>query len=256
MSLQNESKLNQLLQEQPNGAIYLTKWLKENGFSNQLLVRYKKSNWIESIGTGAFIRKGADVSWLKAVYALQRQAGLPIHPGGRTALSLQRRSHYLTMGREQVTLFGPLHSHLPTWFRTYRWEESIKLITSSFLPPHLGLIAIEDKSFEVKVSSPARALMECLYLAPDRFDLVECNHLMEGLNDLPPVEVQELLENCSSIKVKRLFLYMADKAKHSWLEYVDTARINIGKGKRHLVKDGVFIPKYGITVPKEIAHHE
>lgn len=76
MSLQNESKLNQLLQDQPSGAIYLTKWLKEQGFSNQLLVRYKKSNWIESIGTGAFIRKGADVSWLKAVNALQRQAGL------------------------------------------------------------------------------------------------------------------------------------------------------------------------------------
>lgn len=150
-------------------------------------------------------------------------------------------------------LFGPLGTHLPKWFRDYRWDAKISLVTTSFLPASLGLEPVKENSFEVEVSSPARALMECLYLAPERFDLMECYQLMEGLNNPRPDDVRDLLESCSSVKVKRLFLYMAEKAGHSWLEYVNKEFIDLGKGKRHLVKDGVYISKYGITVPKEIA---
>jgi hypothetical protein len=75
---------------------------------------------------------------------------------------------------------------------------------------------------------------------------------MEGLNNLSPKLVQSLLENCQSIKVKRLFLYMAEKAKHPWLTYLDITKIDLGKGKRSIVKSGAFIEKYGITVPKEL----
>lgn len=94
--------------------------------------------------------------------------------------------------------------------------------------------------------------MECLYLAPQIQDLVECFDLMEGLNNLPPAQVQNLLENCQSVKVKRLFLYMAEKAKHSWFNHIDTSKIDLGKGKRSIVKQGAFVEKYGITVPKEL----
>lgn len=40
--------------------------------------------------------------------------------------------------------------------------------------------------------------------------------LMEGLNNLRPNQVQDLLEKCESVKVKRLFLYLAEKAGHEW----------------------------------------
>ena len=39
-----------------------------------------------------------------------------------------------------------------------------------------------------------------------------------GLNDLVPNQVQQLLEQCISVKVKRLFLYLAEKTNHSWFE--------------------------------------
>ncbi len=253
MALQNESKINQLMREWPSSAIYLSKWMKENGFSDQLISWYKKSGWIEPIGAGAFVRKGSEFNWFSAVYALQQQAGIRLHPGGRAALALQGQSHYLELGQQQVILFGPLGTHLPKWFRDYHWNAKVNLITTSFLPVGLGLVPVKENSFEIEVSSPARAIMECLYLAPERFDLVECYQLMEGLNNPRPDEVSHLLEYCSSVKVKRLFLYMAEKAGHSWLDYINRGFIDLGKGKRHLVKDGVYIAKYGITVPKEIA---
>jgi hypothetical protein len=76
---------------------------------------------------------------------------------------------------------------------------------------------------------------------------------MEGLVNLRPVIIQELLEQCKSIKVKRLFLYMADKQKQSWFKYIDKAKIDLGSGDRSLVKDGVYIKDYKITVPRQLA---
>ena len=99
-------------------------------------------------------------------------------------------------------------------------------------------------------------MMECIYLARTSPDLVECYDLMEGLNNVRPDHVQTLLEQCQSVKVKRLFLYLAEKAEHSWLRTVDLSQIDLGKGKRSLVKGGVFIDKYQITVPEDLENRD
>ena len=94
--------------------------------------------------------------------------------------------------------------------------------------------------------------MECLYLVPKYQDLSECYELMEGLNNLRPKEVQKLLEACTSVKVKRLFLFLADKVGHVWLKHIDFNQIDLGKGKRSIIKGGTYIPKYQITVNNEL----
>jgi hypothetical protein len=94
--------------------------------------------------------------------------------------------------------------------------------------------------------------MECLSLAPQQFPLVEAKEIMEGLTTIRPAAVQELLENCKSVKVKRLFLFLAEKAEHSWFKYIDTQKIDLGSGKRSLAKDGVLVSKYQLVVPKEL----
>jgi hypothetical protein len=45
--------------------------------------------------------------------------------------------------------------------------------------------------------------------------LVECYELIESQNNLRPDLLQKLLEQCTSVEVKRLFLYLAEKAKHA-----------------------------------------
>jgi hypothetical protein len=224
----------------------------ESGYSHDLQQRYKKSNWLKSVGTGAFIRNNDKVGYEGAIYALQAQNGFTIHPGGRTALALLGKAHYLELSANRVVLFGSSGEKLPAWFKNHDWGVKVDYHETSFLPLDLGLTKVELSNFSIKVSGPARAIMECLHLAPQKQALMECLELMEGLNNLAPKPVQTLLENCRSVKVKRLFLYMAEKTGHSWFKYLDLKNVDTGKGKRSIVKNGVLIDKYGITVPKEM----
>lgn len=247
------SKINQLLQSQPQGVVFLASWLSQNGYSFDLQKRYRKSNWLQSIGTGAMIRKGDVVTYEGALYALQKQSNSNIHPGGKTALSLLGKSHYLELSATKISLYGGKGEKLPSWFQNHQWGVDVNYHRTGFLPKTLGLTQIENKTFTLQVSNAIRALMECLYLAPKYQDLYECFEIMEGLNNLRPKEVQKLLEACNSVKVKRLFLFLADKAGHSWLDHVDIKNIELGTGKRSIIKGGVYIPKYQITVNKELS---
>ena len=76
--------------------------------------------------------------------------------------------------------------------------------------------------------------------------------IMEGLTTLRPQIVQDLLEQCRSIRVKRLFLYMAEKAGHDWYKRLDHAKLDLGKGTRSIVKGGVYVEKYALNLPEEL----
>ncbi|MFT5664806.1 MAG: hypothetical protein ACI9JR_002211 [Gammaproteobacteria bacterium] len=253
MNTERESKLNTLLSTQPSGIVLSSAWLAAHGYSLDLQKQYKKSQWFDSIGTGALIRHGDQVDYLGGVYALQSQLGFSVHPAGKTALSLLGKAHYLELSTRKVQLFGGNDRNLPLWFKKRDWGLSVECKLTSFLPPEIGLVEIDHKSFKIKVSGPARAVMECLYLAPKSQPLFEVFELIEGLNNLRPATVQKLLEACTSVKVKRLFLYLADKAGHEWLNYIKLDKVNLGSGKRAIVSDGVYVSKYQITVPRELA---
>lgn len=252
MTTQIMSKLNYLLSTTPDGVVLVSSWLTEQGYSQELLKQYRKSQWYKSIGTGALIREGDEIDYLGGIYALQAQLGMAIHPGAKTALALQGRAHYLGFNEQRATLFGPQGEKLPKWYKDYDWGIEINPKSSDFLPRDLGLVELEHKSFKVLVSGPARAVMECLYLAPAHQPLLEIYELMEGLNNLRPLSVQKLLESCTSVKVKRLFLYMAEKAGHDWFSFLNTDKIDLGRGKRMITAGGSLNVKYQITVPREL----
>jgi hypothetical protein len=252
MNTKKGSKINKLLNSQYQGTVMLSSWLAEQGYSYDLQQRYKKSNWLRSIGTGAMIRPNDQLRYEGAIYAIQEQGNLTVHPGGITALSMLGKVHYLPLSTSKIVLFGGGDEKLPKWFREYDWGAKVEYHETTFLPKDIGLSDVEVKNFSIKISGATRAIMECLYLVPHDQDLIECYQLMEGLNNLPPTQVQTLLESCGSIKVKRLFLYMAEKAKHSWFNYLDLSKVDLGKGKRSIVKNGTFVEQYGITVPKEL----
>ncbi len=91
--------------------------------------------------------------------------------------------------------------------------------------------------------------MEMLHLVPRKVGFDEAQLIMENLVTLRPAVVQGLLMECSSVKVKRLFLYMAERQKHPWLSKLDLSKIDLGKGKRMIVPNGRYDAKYQITVP-------
>ncbi len=259
MNNHNRNKLKKILQEHLPGTICLASWLEARGISRNLQTCYRRSGWLESVGPGAFKRPGEQVTLEGALYAIQEQAGLPVHLGGQTALSRQGLSQYIRMSRETAYLYSPLGVKLPAWFKRYDWKVQLEHIRTNFIPDASGLgqqsratSSLLTPHFSLKLSAPERAIMECLYLAPNRQDLVEIFQIMEGLTNLRPKIVQRLLETCRSVKVKRLFLYMADKAGHKWLQFVDRQHINLGRGNRCITPNGVYVAEHCISIPKTL----
>jgi len=253
VSTNNEIKIKRLLDIHVTGTVILASWLDKNGFSYDLQQRYKKSGWLESIGVGAFKRPNDNISWQGAVYSLQQQANLLVHVGGLSTLSLLGYSHYIRTGVETVYLFSKLKTKLPAWFEKYSWSEPVNHTKTSFLPTESGLEEYSTGGFEIKIASPERAIFECLYLTPAKQDLLETYQIMSGLVNLRPDMVQKLLNDCKSVKVKRLFLYMLKKANHQWGQFLDLSSVNLGAGDREIVKGGIYDPEFHITVPKELA---
>jgi len=256
VSIDNITKINQLISNYPAGIVFQSSWLERQGYSLALQQRYRKSGWLQLVERGALIRPNDKVGYEGALYALQTQSEMTVHPGGKTALNLLGRAHYLELSSKKVTIFGGKEEKLPGWFKKHDWGLKVEYFSTSFLPGGVGLVQVEIGNFSLQVSGPPRAILECLYLAPKKIGLQECYELMEGLNDLNPYKVQQLLEECTSIKVKRLFLYFAERAGHAWFKKLDLKKIDLGSGKRSVVKNGTLIEKYQITVPKELAQDD
>ena len=94
-------------------------------------------------------------------------------------------------------------------------------------------------------------MIELCSLVPNYHSFEEAGHFMESLLSLRHGHLQTLLETCSSIKAKRLFLYFADTFNMPWFQKLDIKKIGLGKGKRQVAANGILNKKYQITVPDE-----
>jgi hypothetical protein len=253
MTSDPSSKINRLLKKWPSGAVAVLPWLEKQGVYQQLIHEYEKTSWVRRIGRGAYVREGDKVEWTGGLYALQEQLGLPIHSGGKTALSMQGYAHFLPMGQgATVVVFGPPNAKLPLWFKQYRWGVKTRFTTTNLFigKDDHGLTQKDMGFYSVSVSTSERAMMEVLYEVPKKESYEEANLLMEEMTTFRPRLVQTLLEDCASVKVKRLFMVLAESCKHAWVKKLDLSQVDFGKGKRMLVKGGRFDSKYRITVPE------
>jgi len=253
MATQNRSKINQLLQNWPKGAVGVHSWLASQNVSRDLAKAYVRSSWLKRIGPGAYARADSQVDWTGGLHSIQQQLGRPVHVGAKTVLQLLGHAHFVPLQQGKVYLFGPLKHALPSWFTDYAWGPKIHLHRTNFLPygKEFGLFLKDMGDYAVTVSSLERAVLEQLYLVPGEETYEESRLLMEGLVSLNPALLQTLLEKCASVKVKRLFLAMAEAAGHDWFKELNIKKINLGAGNRVLFKNGWLHPKYLITLPEK-----
>ncbi len=252
MSRQNTNKLNRLITKWPSGTVAVYEWLKKEKIYRQLVDKYVRSGWLRRIGKGAFVRLGEQIDWSGGLYAIQDNMNLPVHASGITALQLQGYAHFIPLGPgSNVYLMGRPSTKLPKWFLDYPWQVNIKFKTSTLFgnSDDIGFVSQARKTYEIRLSVPERAMMEFLLNVPYEASFEHAKLVMEGLTTLRADLIQELLEACRSVKVKRLFLFLADYCNHIWFERINTSKLDLGKGKRMLVKDGQLDPKYLITVP-------
>lgn len=244
--------------EWPAGTVTVQPWLEKRGIYRQLAHTYVKGGWLNQLTRGAYSRAGETVNWMGGLYAIQKQLGLPIHVGAKTALSLRGYAHYLSFGKGQtITLFGSPDAKLPSWFKKAPWDEKIVYSRTNLFNDNktLGLTASKSDFFDITISSPERAIMELIYHIPKHANYNDAHISMESLTTLRPSLVQSLLENCNSAKVKRFFMWLAESYQHRWLKRLNLDEIDFGRGKRVIVKGGVFNKKYNITVPKALKYN-
>jgi hypothetical protein len=255
MARKRERKLNHFMVSTPSGVVLTTDWLEEQGISSKLAWWYVRSGLLERLGMKAYKKAGDNITWAGVVAALQSQMHLPIHVGGKTALQILGRSHFIPMqGIKQITLFADHKTKAPSWLRNKKqWDAEFEIFRTSLFGTEDKLLGIVERPVEgitLQMSCPERAAMEIVYLYPKYQSLEELALLIENLAQLRPAVVQLLLEKCNSIKVKRLFLYLAEKFQHPWLSNLNFRKINLGRGKRVIGAGGKYDSKYKLSVPE------
>jgi hypothetical protein len=256
MSIDTPNKLNLLLQDTNPGKIYFSEYLKQKGYSDQLLKQYRRSGWFAALSKGVMYRTGDRPTIYSALSCLNAQQNKHFHVGAMSAIEIYGYSHYVPMGKPTVVVFAQKNEEFPKWLKNRDWNVILRTFTTKNFPENSGITESEQGGFTVKISSLERAFLECLHLAPEYYNLTDLYYVMETLGSLRPNLVQELLENCKSVKIKRLFLFMAEKAEHAWLKYLDLSNIDLGTGKRAIVKNGVYNAKYQISLPRDLVNYE
>lgn len=215
----------------PPGMPVTTAMMGGWGISRQLVHKYVKNGWLEALGSGYYRRPGDEITRNGAIAALNLQ-GAQLHIGGKTALAEQGSVHYLALGSQKLFLYSKKRTKLPQWFveqfdcelrttRLFGDEEEV--------PKRLQVRQQSDHApYSPYLSSPERALLELLDEVPHRQSRDEAIKLMEPLYTLRSAVLQELLEACTRIKVKRLFFALAKELKLPVLQGLDRSRIDFG----------------------------
>lgn len=259
MTTQNGRKLNALEQTLPQGLLVDARWMEERGYSTSLRSQYVTGGWLVQPVRGTYKRPLGELTWQKVVVSLQTLLHRDLIVGGRTALELQGFGHYLKPnGPTTIHLYG--QKSAPSWLTKLPLNEKFLFHRTQILFTHplgpeqstLSQYMTANSDIPLKMSTPERAFLELLDELPRHESFHQVDMIVEGLRTLSPRRLQMLLEACRSIKVKRLFFWFADRHRQPWLVRLERDKIDLGTGKRMLVKGGTLDPKYHITVPSDL----
>jgi len=255
MGLQNDSKLNRLTQLLPEGVAAPSHWLVSHGFSRQLVRKYVQSGWLKPLARGVFARPTHPVDADGVILGLQRLADARFHVGGISALNRLGHAQYLPLaGEAEIHLWG--QGSVPAWagavsirerlvfHREHLFDERARSVGLSSIPTRV-------RDWTLTTSSLERAIMEVLSLVDEsEASFTHASELLEGLTVLRPKVVNELLAACRSFKVKRLFMFLAKHYRYPWAEKLNRSAVDLGQGKRLVVRGGRYDSEFRITVPE------
>ena len=287
MALQKQVKLNSLEQMLSGGLLLDSKFLREKGYSTSLVSHYVYSGRIEQIARGVYRRQPGQSEWQQEMGKLTWQQAVvslqtvllrdPLYVGGLSALELQGFAHFVQQGAPTVHLYGPKPP--PSWLHKLPLEAKFRYHNDRTLfgnePIHHGLTSQswkddrnkgfikvdEDHHFRspagprgwpLTLSTPERAVLELLDELPDDESFGHADKIFEGLSVLVPRRVDKLLRDCTSIKVKRLFLFFACRHQHAWAKQIKPQDYELGSGNRVVAKEGRLDKQFKITVPSEL----
>lgn len=253
-SNKNKPSSASLFQILPEGLVVNRKWLKQQGFDRPSVDYYLRSGKLEAVARGAYRRPGPPLKWEHLVYSLQ-EMGFPVHVGGRSALDLKGFAHHLPMKENQrIKLFGV--TNLPAWIQSAKSNATL-IAAGKNRVEQLPRRALETLPFghwdwELKISSVELALLELMVQIKEADDFSVADVYFESATVLRPDLVHALLQSCTHIKAKRLFLWFSKRHAHQWTEKLNAETIDLGSGKRMIVRGGALDAQFQITVPERM----
>jgi hypothetical protein len=133
-------------------------------------------------------------------------------------------------------------------YRLTKWQKSLNdfdfIRLNIFMNKGIGL----EKQNEVILSSRELAFAEMAELVPKKVSYEEFYKTLELAPNLRSDVLQHVLENCTSIKAKKVFLAAADTLSYQWFKKLNLTKIKISDSVLQLVKNGVYNSKYKIYV--------
>ncbi len=251
------TKIQQIIATDPHITLLFGDWLSRHGLDAKEQYAYMKRGWLVRISKGVYALRGKTPTLMNAIAAYNHQLDKHCVVGAYTALEYRGYSHYLSLGKPAAYLFTDRFNRLPAWITLREWDMTVRYMTTSFLGDDLnGVEEIVIGDDALMLSSPERAFLECLNLPDAAASLLDLYYIIEGLTTLRPRLMQQLLEACTSQKVKRLFLYMAEKAAHPWFKALRPDLIETGASRLMVSPTGKYVSKYNMTIPKELADYE
>ena len=250
------TKLKWLNDQLSQFELLLMPYLNQHDISRSHVQNYVKSGWLEVVASGVYKKPSQSISWSSALSALQYQQASSLHLSGLSTLAHQGLSHYLTMGDETVQLNSIKAIRLPKWLFSQHWEIEHKCSKVLDKVYENDLIELTVNNQTVRASVIELAVLEVLEKVFDESSFIFASELLQGLTSLRPRKLQSLLERSPSVKVKRLFLFLAHYYQHSWFKRLDESKLDLGSGNRQIVKGGYVDRQYKITVPLKFKEME
>ena len=249
-------KLKTLL---PPGMAATKQWLINQSLNQHFVDNAVRSKTLLPLANGVFTQFSEQLDWKGAVASLQRMSSAPVHVGGLSALELAGLTQYVRRpGVGQVHLYSS--APLPRWLprlnlgvnfvghsiRTL-WQETV-MEDSAYVKQEQWREGLPPVLF----SCPEKAMLEVLADVPHKISFEHADELMQGMQNLSPRKLDSLLRACVSVKVKRLFFWLADRQQFAWLGKLDSSQYDLGSGKRLIATQGRLDSKWLITVPKQM----
>ncbi len=255
MGVATGTKINRLLLNADSSGLLFSGWMRSQGYSDQLQKKYRDSGWLTSLSQGVMYRTGSKLSAYSALASCNLQMGTKYRIAAHSALEYAGFNHYVPMGKPVLTVALSGTRRRPLWMKDDLFDVAFRTFQTEVFP-YMEVTEVKNDSGLLYVSTPEQAFMECLLLAPKYYAYMDLFYIMEQLGTLRSDVVQRLLETVRNFSVKRMFLYMAEKAGHYWVDELCLEKINLGTSKLRLVPDGVYNSKYKITVPKALDSYE
>lgn len=237
------------------GLLVDRKWLMKKGFGRPAVDYFLRSGKLEAIARGIYRKPGPPLKWQNVVYSLT-QLEFRVHVGHRTVLNYHGFEHYLALGgNEDICLY--CDKNLPKWVNVVGIkQEFVKMPRDPFNGSETGIEEVPFGTWDwpIPYSSTERAFVELASTVTTAEEIQSAGLMMEGAANLRPELIQSLLEECLQVKAKRLFLLLAREQNHAWYNRIDKSKIDLGAGKRQIIKDGTLDGEYLITVPRKDIH--